>query len=149
VSGELGHPAAAARWTEAAPFAGKGDQDPVATLVAAEAREAACQDAARKKFAKLPLDEHGQAIAVVACFRLREEGLKVLAEDPMQHVVLGTPRRVRPCCAPFVSATAGEDRIASRLHSWTSRAWGPCRRKRARLNGSCVARSDGDWTAGP
>jgi hypothetical protein len=89
VSGELGHPAAAARWTEAAPFAGKGDQDLVATLVAAEAREAACQDAATKKFAKLPLDEHGHAIACDS--RLLED----LAEHMMEHSVLGAANAVR------------------------------------------------------
>jgi hypothetical protein len=67
----------------------------VPALVAAEAGEAACEDAAGKKFAKLPLDEQGQTIASVAPSRLLEEGLKVLAEHVVEHSVLGAAALVR------------------------------------------------------
>ena len=78
VSGQLGHPPSAAGWTESVPFAREGDQDLVPALIAAEAGKAARQDTARKKFAELPLDEHWQTVPVVACSRLREEGLDKL-----------------------------------------------------------------------
>ncbi len=46
VGGGLGHPAAVARRTQAAPFAGEGDQKIVPSLVAMSPREAVGQNAA-------------------------------------------------------------------------------------------------------
>src|SRR5262249_39007716 len=100
----------------------EGDQDLAPALVAAETGETACEDAARKKVAKLPLNGHGQAIAGVARPRLLEEGLEVLAEDPMQHGVLWPSGRVGPRRTPAVPLGLGADRIAARLHEARSRA---------------------------
>jgi hypothetical protein len=100
MSGELRHPAVAARRAEGPPFARKGDEDLVPAAVAAEPGKAARHDAAGDKLAKLPFDEDGQAITVVACSSLGEERLEVLAKDAAQNSVLGPPRLIWPRGAP-------------------------------------------------
>jgi hypothetical protein len=95
VSCQVGHAPAAARWTEPPPLARKRDQDLVPAAVAAESGEAARHGAAGEKLPKLPLDEGGQALAAVACPRLLEEGLELLAEHAMEDAVLRAPAHVR------------------------------------------------------
>jgi hypothetical protein len=86
-------------------------------LVAAEAREAACEDAARKKLAELPLDEGGQALTSAAGSRLLEEGLEVLAEHAMQHAVLGPPAEVGARAALAVAVGPPPGRVRTLFHA--------------------------------
>ena len=65
------------------------------TVRAPKPREAMAQHAAREELAELLLDEAGQAMSVAAVRDFPEEGLQVLADDRVEHGVLGVARAIR------------------------------------------------------
>ena len=64
VGGSLGHPAAAATWTQRAALAGKRDQAVEAAVAASKPREPAGEPATLKKVPELLVDEAGQPFPV-------------------------------------------------------------------------------------
>jgi hypothetical protein len=93
VGGSLGHPAAAATWTERAALTGKRDKPVEAAVAAAKPREPAREPATLKKVPELLLDETGQPFPVAGC-GLRAKSLEVIAHDLVQRTLRGTPRFV-------------------------------------------------------
>jgi hypothetical protein len=83
----VGHAAPAARGAEAAALAREGDEAIVAAVVAVQAQEAEGEDATAQEGAELLLDEAGHGMPAFA--RLREEGLEVLANRPVEEGLLG------------------------------------------------------------
>jgi hypothetical protein len=77
--GGVGHPAPAARGTEAAALARERHEAIVAAVVAAQAQEAVSQDAAAQEGAELLLDEVRRR--TLARPRAREEPFELLAND--------------------------------------------------------------------
>ena len=76
VGGALGHPATAAAGTQRPALAGKRDQPVEATVAAAKPGKAAREPATLKKFAKLLLDEAGQAFPIPQPGGVGAEGLE-------------------------------------------------------------------------
>jgi hypothetical protein len=64
VGGALGHPAAAAAWTQRLRFTGKRNQPIEAAVATAKPRKPASEPAKLKKITKFLLDEAGQAFPV-------------------------------------------------------------------------------------
>jgi len=91
----LGHPAAAAAWAEASPLAGERDQ-PIGTAARTpKAGKAMRKHAAAGESLKLALHEQGGATLVLTPIELPEEGLKMLADDAMEHPMLRSATHVR------------------------------------------------------
>ena len=65
------------------------------TVRAPKPREAMGQDPTREELAELLLDEAGQARSVAAVRDFPEEGLQVLADDGVEHGVLGVAGLIR------------------------------------------------------
>ena len=94
VGRSVGHPAAAATWTERAALAGKRDKPVEAAVAAAKPREPAREPATLKKVPELLLDEAGQAFPVAQVGGLHAEGLEVIVHDLVERTLRGTPRFV-------------------------------------------------------
>jgi hypothetical protein len=92
--GALGHPAASAARAEAATFAGERNQPIGATVGAAKPGKAMREHAASSESLKLALHEQGGATLVLASVELPEEGLKVVADDAVEHPRLGGESKV-------------------------------------------------------
>jgi hypothetical protein len=93
--GALGHPAASAARAEAATFAGERNQPIGATVGAAKPGKALREHAASSESLKLALHEQGGATLVLASVELPEEGLKVVADDAVEHPMLRSATHVR------------------------------------------------------
>ena len=91
----LGHPAASAAWAQAAAFTRERDQ-PIGTAVGTpKAGKPMREHAAADESLKLALHEQGGAALVLTTIELGEEGLKVLADDAMEHPMLRSATHVR------------------------------------------------------
>jgi hypothetical protein len=91
----LGHPTAAAARAEAAAFARERNQ-PIGTAARTpKAGKAMREHAAASKSLKLALHEQGGATLVLTSVELPEEGLKVVADDAVEHPMLRSPTHVR------------------------------------------------------
>jgi hypothetical protein len=73
----LGHPAATATRTEAAPLARERDQAIHPAVAATESREGAGQDAAHQELAKFLFDEPGRPSAAAHTLGLGQERLEM------------------------------------------------------------------------
>jgi hypothetical protein len=93
IGGALGHPAAAATWTEPASLARERHQMLEGAPATSEAREP-LEHPIRQELPELPLDEPRQAATLAGLRRLAQEGLQVLADDLMEHGVLGVARSI-------------------------------------------------------
>lgn len=94
MGGALGHPAAAATGTPPAPLAGKRHQVLTGAALAAKARNAVLERATRQELPELPLDELREADPLAGLRGLAQEGLQMLADDLMEHGVLGVTRSI-------------------------------------------------------
>ncbi len=63
-----------------------------------KARQAALKGATRQELPELPLDELRQAGPLARLRGRAEEGLQMLADDLMEHGVLGVSRAIRGLC---------------------------------------------------
>jgi hypothetical protein len=93
--GVLRHPPPAATGTEAAALAREGHEPLERTVRTPQAREAFSQDPAPEEVAGLVFDEGRQAGAVSAIGDGSQEWLEVLANDGVEHGVLGVARPIR------------------------------------------------------
>ena len=93
--GAFGHAAPATAWAEAASLAGERQQMLERTVRTPKPRETMAQDATREELAELLLDEAGQAMSVAAVRDFPEEGFEVLADDGVEHGVLGVAGLIR------------------------------------------------------
>jgi hypothetical protein len=91
----LGHPATAAARAEAVTFARERDQPIGAAVGTPEAGKAMREHAAASESLKLALHEQGGATLVLASVELPEEGLKVVADDAVEHPMLRSATHVR------------------------------------------------------
>lgn len=89
VSSRVCHPTRRTGRTDAAVFAGKGDEQLVAAARAADAGEAVFQDAAAQVALELALNEGRQFAAWVPLRRIGQEGGEVFADELMQRRVFG------------------------------------------------------------
>ena len=90
----LGHPAAATTRTEAAPLAGKRHQVLTRAALAAKAGKATLKHATHQELPELSLDELREAHPGARLRGLAQEGLQMLADDPMEHGVFGVTRSI-------------------------------------------------------
>ena len=91
----LGHPAAAAARAEASTLAGERNQ-PIGTAARTpKAGKPMREHAAANESLKLALHEQGGATLVLTSVELPEEGLKVLADDAVEHPMLRGATHVR------------------------------------------------------
>jgi hypothetical protein len=91
----LGHPAATAARAEASAFARKRNQ-PIGTAARTpKAGEPMREHAAANEALKLALHEQGGATLVLMSIELGEEGLKVVADDAVEHSMLRRATHVR------------------------------------------------------
>jgi hypothetical protein len=88
VSGRPLHPPRRARWANSAALTRECDERLVATRGAAHAGEAVDENATAQIALELRDDEPRQAAAVIASFRLGEEGVQVLADGLVQEGLL-------------------------------------------------------------
>jgi len=91
----LGHPAASAARAEAATFAGERNQPIGATVGAAKPGKPMGEHAASDEALKLTLHEQGGATLVLTSIELPEDGLKMLADDAVEHSMLRRATHVR------------------------------------------------------
>jgi len=63
-------------------------------VLAAKPRHAAREHAAHQELPELALDELGEAHPVARLRGLAQEGLQMLADDPMEHGVFGVTRSI-------------------------------------------------------
>ena len=91
----LGHPAAAAARAEASTFAGERNQPIGATVRTPKPGKAMREHAAANESLKLALHEQGSATLVLTSVELPEEGLKVVADDAVEHPMLRGATHVR------------------------------------------------------
>ena len=91
----LGHPAASAAWAEASAFARERDQ-PISTAARTpKANKPMREHSAANESLKLALHEQGGATLVLTSIELPEEGLKMLADDAVEHSMLRRATHVR------------------------------------------------------
>ena len=95
VRGTLGHPPAAATWTEAAPLTRERHQSVETARGAAESREPAGQPPAPQKVPKLVFDKPRQPLALPQRGRLRTECLEVVENDLIERAPRWLPWFVR------------------------------------------------------
>jgi hypothetical protein len=121
----LGHPAAAAARAEAAAFTGERNQPIGATVGTAKAREPMREHAAANEALKLALHEQGGATLVLTSIELPKKGLKVLADDAMEHPMLrsATHVRSRNRLARGRGVKLHDDGAPSRLVPWLATAF--------------------------
>jgi len=100
----LGHPTASAARAEAATLAGKGDQTIGTAACTPKPGKPMREHAAASESLKLALHEQGRATLVLTSVELPEEGLKVVADDAMEHPLLrsATHATLRTC-VPLLS----------------------------------------------
>ena len=91
----LGHPAATAARAEASAFARKRHQPIGATAGTAKAGKPMREHAAANESLKLALHEQGGAALVLKSIELPEEGLKVVADDAVEHPMRRSATHVR------------------------------------------------------
>ena len=91
----LGHPAAAATRAKASTLAGERDQAIGAAGRTPKPGKAVRQHAAANEALKLALHEQRGAALFVMSVELPEEGLEVLAHDPVKHPVFRGATHVR------------------------------------------------------
>ena len=91
----LGHPTASAAWAEASAFARERNQPIGATVGTAKAGKPMREHAAADESLNLALHEQGRATLVLTSVELPEEGLKVVADDAVEHPVLRSATHVR------------------------------------------------------
>ena len=80
------------------------------TALAAKPRNAALERAARQELPELPLDELREAGSFASLRRCAQEGLQMLADDLMEHGVLGVSRAIHGLCtghSPGCRASSG------------------------------------------
>jgi hypothetical protein len=121
----LGHPAASAAWAEAASFTRQRDQPIGATGYTPKAGKPMREHAAASESLKLALHEQGGATLVLTSIELPEEGLKMFADDAVEHPMLGraTHVRSRNPLARGRGATLHGRRTPSRLVPWLATAF--------------------------
>ena len=85
MGGALRHASAATAGTEATALARKGDQALCAAGPTPEPREAAREEPALQERAKLIVDEPRQPVTLTLTTRFGAEGLKVIADDVVEH----------------------------------------------------------------
>ena len=85
----LGHPATAAARAKAPTLAGKRNQAIGAAARTSKPGKAMREHAAANEAAKLTLHEQRGAALFVVSVELPEEGLEVLADDAVEHPMLG------------------------------------------------------------
>jgi hypothetical protein len=138
----LGHPTACAARAEAAAFARERHQ-PIGTAARTpKAGKAMREHAAADESLKLALHEQGGAPLVLTSIELPEEGLKVVANDAVEHPVLrsATHVRSRNRFARGGGARLHDLRTPSRLVS----AVGPCV-----FEAFLVDRGEAKWRTAP
>jgi hypothetical protein len=91
----LGHPAATAARAEASAFARERNQAIGAAARAAKAGKSMREHSAAREALKLTLHEQGGATLVLTSIELPEEGLKMLANDAVEHSMLRRATHVR------------------------------------------------------
>ncbi len=81
----LGHPTAAAAWAKAPTFAGERNQPIGTSARTPKAAKVMREHAAASESLKLALHEQGGATRVLTSIELPEEGLRVLADNAVEH----------------------------------------------------------------
>ena len=82
----------------------------------AKARKAVLQHATRQELPELPLDELRQADPLASLRGLAQEGLQMLADDLMEHGVLGVTRSIHGLCTRHSSAYRAQP--CANAHRW-------------------------------
>jgi hypothetical protein len=124
----LGHPAAAAARAEASTLAGKRDQTISTAPRTPKPGKPVREDAAANESLKLALHEQGGAALVLTSIELPEEGLKVVADDAMEHPLLRRATHVRSSSrlAGGRGAKLHDRRTPSRLVPQSASAFSKC-----------------------
>ena len=118
-------PAASAARAEAAAFARERNQPIGATVGTTKPGKPMREHAAADESLKLALHEQGRATLVLTSVELPEEGLKVLADDAVEHPMLPRATHVRSGSrlARSLGVKLHDDSAPSRLVPWLTTAF--------------------------
>jgi hypothetical protein len=123
--GALGHPTATAARAEAAAFARERNQPIGATVGTAKPGKPMREHTAANESLELALHEQGGATLVLTSMDLPEEGLKVVANDAVEHPMLRSAAHVRSGSrlARSCGVKLHDDGAPSRLVPWLATAF--------------------------